>query len=257
MLPPAEQSEKPAALLSSVKVNFIDYSTAVELINNSISLKKKFVINYANAYSIVLANKDEDLKSALNASDLVHLDGIGIWLAAKILFKRKPLCRFNWTDHGNDFLRICAEKKWRIFFLGSTRDVLIKASEKIKRKFPRLQVVGTLNGYEDLNSGTLIEEINSKNPDILYVGMGTPKQEKWIYNNSEKINCKVIQSVGDLFKLFAGEKVRGPEFFRKIGFEWFFRLLSSPKKYTKRYLTGIPVFIGIVIKEYFHRKSSV
>jgi N-acetylglucosaminyldiphosphoundecaprenol N-acetyl-beta-D-mannosaminyltransferase len=253
---PTEQSETPAVLFSSLKVHFIDYSAAVELINNSISLKKKFIINYINAYSVVLANKDEDLKSALNASDLVHPDGIGIWLAAKILFKIRPLCRFNWTDHGDDFLKICEENRWRILFLGSTKDVLIKASEKIKRKFPRLQLVGTLNGYEDLNSETLIEEINSKNPDILYVGMGTPKQEKWIYNNAEKINCRVIQSVGDLFNLFAGEKVRGPKFFRKIGFEWFFRLLSSPKKYSGRYLAGIPCFIIIVLKEYFLRKSQ-
>lgn len=257
MLPPAEQSETSAALFSSVKVNFIDYSAAVELINNSILLKKKFIINYVNAYSVVLADKDENLKTALNSSDLVHPDGIGIWLAAKILFKIRPLHRFNWTDHGDDFLKICGENGWRIFFLGSTRDVLIKASAKIKRKFPQLQLVGTLNGYEDLNSETLIEDINGKNPDILYVGLGTPKQEKWIYNNAEKINCRVIQSVGDLFNLFAGEKVRGPELFRKIGFEWFFRLLSNPKKYFKRYLAGIPVFIGIVIKEYFHRKSSV
>jgi N-acetylglucosaminyldiphosphoundecaprenol N-acetyl-beta-D-mannosaminyltransferase len=252
----AYKSQNPAVLVSSVRVDFAGYNAISEQVERAILLNEKLIINYVNAYSIVLADKDARLKSALNSSDLAHADGTGIWLAAKFLFNLNTAFRFNWTDHGDDFLKLCSEKRWRIFFLGSTSEVLNKAAGNLKKKYPALQLTGTLNGFDDLSSDSLVEDINKKNPDILYVGMGTPKQELWIYKNADKLNCKVIQAVGDLFSLFAGEKKRGPGFLRKIGLEWFFRLLSNPRKYSKRYLICIPKYILIVIRQYFNRKSN-
>ncbi len=234
--------------ISDIKIDYLDYNIIVSLIENTIVQSEKLIINYANAYSIVVAEKDVTFKSSLTASNLVHPDGIGIWLASKILNKNKRPVKFNWTDYGFDFLKICGKKGWKIFFLGSTEKILIRAKKNLKRKYPLLKLMGTANGYEGLDDSGLVDSINRLNVDILYVGLGTPKQETWIYNNASELNCKVIHSVGDLFSLYAGEKTRGSKLFQRIGLEWFFRLLRHPVKYFKRYVIGIPQFFIILTK---------
>jgi len=256
MSPLSEQNSSNATLsIMNIKVHSADFNTIVDLINYTISNKRKIIINYISAYSVVAAEKNTLLNLSLINADLVHPDGIGIWIALKILNKRKSFPRFNWTDCGYKFLEICEEKEWKIFFLGAETKILIKAEKNLKKKYPRLKLVGFLNGYEDLDRDGLVEDINKLNVDILYVGLGTPKQEIWIYNNARRLNCKVIQSVGDLFNLFAEKKIRGPKLFQKIGFEWLFRLLSNPRKYSKRYIIGISRFVIILMKEIFEKKN--
>jgi len=253
----SEQLNSAASFfITGIKVDFTNYDTIVDLIDNAIKQEEKFIINYVNAYSIVVLNKDDDFRTSLKASNLIHSDGVGIWLALKILHKWKSPVRFNWTDCSFNFLRTCEEKEWKIFFLGSTEKVLKKAKGNLRKKFPHLKLMGSLNGYERLNDKSLVETINRLNVDILYVGLGTPKQEIWIYNNAPNLNCKVIQSVGDLFNLFAEKKIRGPKLFQKIGLEWFFRLLRHPVKYFNRYTIGIPRFFIILIKEFLNKKSG-
>jgi N-acetylglucosaminyldiphosphoundecaprenol N-acetyl-beta-D-mannosaminyltransferase len=236
-----------------LKINLADFNSITALISEAIHKKNRIKINYVNAYSIVIANKNKAFKNSLLNTNIVHADGTGIWLARKILFKDRLIKRFNWTDCGYDFLKLCEEKQWTIFFLGSTDDIQIKAKKNLKEKYPALKLEGSFNGYGDLNRKSLIEEINKLNVDILYVGLGTPKQEIWINENFSKLNCKVIQAVGDLFSLFAEEKVRGPKIFQKIGLEWLFRLIRHPGKYFHRYVIGIPVFIFKILNQYMKK----
>jgi N-acetylglucosaminyldiphosphoundecaprenol N-acetyl-beta-D-mannosaminyltransferase len=243
-------------LFAGIRIHCVDFNSITRIVKSSIEQDVKVKIIYANAYSIVVAKKNELFKSSLVSADLVHPDGIGIWLGFKILYRSKSLLKFNWTDCGFDFLKTCEENQWTIFFLGSTNDILMKARENLKKKYPRLKLLGSLNGYESVDSIETIKLINNLNVDILYVGLGTPKQEIWINDNAQKLNCKVIQAVGDLFSLYAEEKKRGPKFFQQVGLEWFFRLLGNPIKYARRYLLGIPHFFIIVIKEYFNKKSN-
>lgn len=241
--------------IADVKIDLVDFNSITSLISDTIHWKKRIKINYVNAYSIVIASKNEALKNSLLNKDIVHADGTGVWLAGKFLFKNRLIKRFNWTDCGYDFLKICENKQWTIFFLGSTESTLAKAKKNLNARYSSLQLKGTLNGFDDLNRESLIEEINKSNVDILYVGLGTPKQEIWINENFGKLNCKVVQAVGDLFNLFAEEKVRGPKFFQKIGLEWLFRLIRYPGKYFQRYVFGIPQFVFLVTKELLNRKS--
>jgi len=93
----------------------------------------------------------------------------------------------------------------------------------------------------------VIDKINTSGSDILIIGLSCPVQEKWMHKNKDKVNCKVILAVGDGIKVFSGDKIRGPAFMRKFGFEWLVRMFTEPGKNFRRYLLGIPVFIRRVI----------
>jgi len=227
-------------------------NTDIEMITEriSVAIEKRFrmVINYANAYSVWIAENDDGFGEILSHADLIHPDGTGVWLASRLL--RSPIeNRFNFTDSVFEYLKICQDKNWSLFFLGSTDEVLKEAKINLAHKFPRLKIIETRNGYSDLENPLLIDRINKSGADILWVGLGTPLQEKWIGEHCEKLKCPVIQSVGDILSHLAGTKVRGPELMRSVGFEWLVRLISNPLKFFKRYVIGIPAFFIIIARQ--------
>ena len=130
-----------------------------------------------------------------------------------------------------------------LFLFGDTDSTL----ELVKYSNKNLRIVGVYNGFVYSNND-LIEQINSKSPDILIVGLGCPKQERWISENKTKVNVKILLAVGDGIKVFAGTKIRGHLLFRKLGLEWFVRLINHPLLYWMRYIIGIPLFIFRVLK---------
>jgi N-acetylglucosaminyldiphosphoundecaprenol N-acetyl-beta-D-mannosaminyltransferase len=235
--------------IMGIKVSDVDYGIMEKLIDDAIKERRQIAIAYASANILNLSQQNPDLRRMLNESEIVYPDGVGVWMASKIIDKKGLKHPFNWTDCGYKFLEVCCEKKWRIFFLGATTDIQAKARAAIEERFPNLIIAGMKNGFDDVESEEIVEYINSTRPDIIWVGMSAPKQELWIEKNREKLNCYVVQTVGDIFTMFAGEKKRGPEFMQKLGLEWFFRLLHQPDKYFKRYVFGIPQFILNVMKQ--------
>ncbi len=240
--------------ISGVGVADVDYEIMEKFIASAIGERRKIAITYASANIINLSQKNAALRRMLNESDIVHPDGIGVWMASKILDKKGLRARFNWTDCGYKFLETCCKENWSIFFLGATTESLEKARGQIEARFPKLRIAGMKNGFDDVESEDIVEYINSTKPDIVWVGMSAPKQEIWIQKNRKALDCYVVQSVGDIFSLFAGEKIRGPEFLQKLGLEWFFRLLYQPERYFKRYTFGIPQFIFNVLKQKLKKK---
>lgn len=238
-----------AVKLFGIDVSFLNYDEYLHLLKEGLNERKQIIINYCNANTVRLVNKNQKLLSIFSNSSIIHADGIGIYLAAKLLCKQK-IRRFNWTDYANLFLEECSANGWSIFFLGSDEKTLEKMKYNLKVKYPNLNVTGSLNGYDDVNKNA-VEIINQSSPDILWVGMGTPKQEQWIIDNYKNLNSIIIQSVGGLFDFLAGSRLRGPEIIRKIGFEWLFRVLQHPTKYFDRYILGIPVFFYLLTKEKF------
>ena len=159
--------------------------------------------------------------------------------------------RFNWTDNSSNYLKYCETQGYSVYFIGGTTEIIDKAVANISKQFPRLTIAGWNNGYEDLYNTDIINKVNSISPNIVWVGLGSPRQELWIAENTPKLNFNVIQAVGDIFSYYAGTKRRGPKIIRKIGLEWFIRLIYNPTIYWKRYLLGIPKFIFIILKERF------
>ncbi len=234
-----------------VSVDFADiaYRGIEEHISNAIRHRRKTTIAYATAHIVNLAKEDETFCKALAETDIVHPEGNGVWLASKILYEDGFSERFNWTDHAELLLRKCASEQWTIFFLGSTTEHLHMATERIRNKIPNLKIVGMKNGFDDIESGDLIDSINAVHPDILWVAMGSPKQNLWMQLHRHELNCYVIQAIGDAITLLAGVKRRGPKYLQFLGLEWFVRLFFNPIKLFSRYVVGNPVFIARVINQ--------
>ncbi len=135
------------------------------------------------------------------------------------------------------------KRNWSFFFFGHDNDTL----EKIHTVYPDLNIKGFSEGY-NFDTESVVNQINNSKINILVAGLGFPKQEKWIYENKNKINANVIIAVGDGIKVFSGTKVRGSVILRKIGLEWFVRMITNPAKYWRRYLIGNPVFLYRIIK---------
>ena len=209
-----------------IKVNEITFQQLLSIIENAINLKGKIKICYTNPHLVRISRKEKNLKNILNDFDINHIDGTGLTIAFRLLDNKK-IPRFNWTDYAFEFLSECEKKEWSIFFLGGDKVTVSRVVHKVIQSFPRLKVAGILNGYNELTDDT-VSIINQSSADILWVGLGSSKQEMWAAKNFEKLNCNIVQCVGDIFTHLAGNRLRGSEFLRNLGLEWFFRLVQNP-----------------------------
>lgn len=236
--------------INGINIDILNYSQLSEDIKDAIVRGSQKTIAYSNANSINLSytkhppDKFKSLKDSLNRFDINHPDGIGIYIASKILFGKSGLNeRFTGSDLYPLLVNDAIKNKWKVFFFGHDDETLIK----INSNLPGLAIAGIQNGFE-YDDKELITKINTANTDILIIGLGTPRQEYWVSKYKNKLNCKVILCVGDGIKVFAGNKKRAPEFMRKTGLEWLARFAQNPLKYFKRYFLGNPLFLYRIIR---------
>jgi len=229
-------------------IDIVNNADLISIITDEINQNGKKVISYLTAASLNKVNCSiSGNKSIFQDIDIVHPDGIGIYLASKFLYGKYGLKeRTTGSDFYPHLITSGVKNGWRFFFFGDTEETL----EKIRKNSRQLKIVGIQNGYT-YNNIDLINEICKTQPDILVVGLGCPLQEEWIVKNKNNIKVKIIIAVGDGIKVFAGIKKRGPAIVQKLGLEWVIRLFLEPGKYWKRYIIGIPLFIYRVIKYKF------
>ena len=228
----------------SVKVSLIDYEKLKSVIIETINNKTKIFITYTTANTLNLIYQYEGLKNIFNKFDIIHPDGIGVYLSSKFIYGKNGFKnRFTGSDFYPVLIEAGIKNKWSFFLFGDTEKTLLEAIKKNNT----LNICGYQNGYDYIEE-KLVEKINSSTPDILIVGLGCPKQEELVFKYKDQINAKIILAVGDGIKVFAGTKRRGANFLRLLGFEWFVRLITNPKKYWKRYILGIPLFVIRIIK---------
>lgn len=206
-----------------------------------------------NAQHLVTLQKDEAFQKIYRHAFLVVPDGVPLLWAAKFL--KTPLNgRVNGTDL---FERLCAvapEKDLRIFLLGGRPGAADEAAKLLQNRHPGLNIVGTYcppYGFEkDATELSKINEIiKETTPQLLFVGLGAPKQEKWIYSNYQELKVPVSLGIGVSFELVAGTVQRAPKWMQKTGLEWFFRLLVEPRRLWKRYVFGNSLFLWLVLKQ--------
>lgn len=227
-----------------VNIDDITMGIAVEKIVKFLEQDKNHIICTPNAEIMMKSYKDEKLKEILNNSDMVVADGAGVVLASKIL--GCPLKeRIAGYDLVQNILKLKLEKKIRIYLLGGSPNVAKKAIEK-NSNLEGIEFVGEHHGYfTKSQDDEIIEEINKLNVDILLVGLGAPKQEKWIYENKDKLNVKICIGVGGSFDVMAGNVKRAPKFFQEHGLEWFYRLCKQPQRIIR--MIDLPLFILLVM----------
>lgn len=213
-----------------------------------------------NTEIVMECRKNDKLKDILNRGDIVIPDGIGLIYASKI--KKKGLTeRVTGCDVSLDILDIANTEGYSLFLLGGNPGVSEEASEKIKKNYPNIKLVGTHDGYfkgtHTGNSGdseelAVIDQIIKSKADILFVGLGAPKQELWIDENKDKLNCRIIIGNGGTIDILAERVNRAPEIYQRLGLEWLYRLSKDPRR-IKRQLV-IPVFILTIL---FSREETV
>ena len=239
-------------IIQNINLTTLTINNLLEQIKQTINKGNKCKITYFNVNSFNSSFNNNNIKNFYINFNIVHPDGIGIFLASRFLHGKSGLSeRINGSDLYEHLLTVASENKWKIFLFGDTDETL----NKVSTHCPDLVITGKCNGY-NYDESELIDEINISETEILIVGLGSPKQEEWIIKNKDSIKANVVIAVGDGIKVFAGTKKRGPKFIQKIGLEWFVRFLYEPKRLWKRYIIGIPLFIFRVIKIKFTQNHT-
>ena len=208
-------------------------------------------VMYVNAHVVNQSRTTAGLSEALKRADLVYCDGYGVRLAARALSLPVPH-RMTGADWIWDLANLCELAGQSIYLLGSEPPVAREAAARLKRFYPRLDVVGAHHGFFDVGSPhneRVIEHINEHPARIVLVGMGTPKQELWVDRYADQLDGAVVWTVGALFDYVSGHTPRAPRWLSDNGFEWIFRLAIEPQRMWRRYLLGNPVFLSRVLTE--------
>ncbi len=215
----------------------------------------KTLINTINAHSYNTAQKDDLFAEALTKGDYLIPDGASIVKACQwVDAKSKPSERIAGWDLFEFEMGRLNEKGGRVMFMGSSEKVLALIKEKTASVYPNLEVVTYSPPYKpefsDEDNKKIIQAINEANPDLLWIGMTAPKQEKWTYSHWKEldIHCHV-GTIGAVFDFFAGTSQRAPLWWQEHSLEWLYRLVKEPKRMWRRYVIGNPLFIWNVLKE--------
>jgi len=220
--------------------------------------KKRRVFVCANPHSLVEAKHDVKFQRAIHGADLITPDGVGIIIASKVL---GGSIRERVT--GSDIFwglsaRLNKTGGKSYFFLGSTDETLAAIKNKLAVEYPHIRFAGSYSPpykpeFSKEDSQKMIEAVNAVRPDVLWVGMTAPKQEKWIHQHRDRLDVKFIGAVGAVFDFYIGRVKRSHPLFQKIGLEWLPRLLQRPKLLWKRLLVSAPRFLVFVLVQRFKR----
>lgn len=200
-----------------------------------------------NPEIVMEARTDGELREILKKADMVVPDGIGVVWASKYSEKRLPE-RVAGYDLTQRLMRDLAGTEETFYFFGGAPGVAAAAARKMRKDYPGLKIVGVHNGYfDEKEEKKILEDIKKHSPSILLVGLGAPKQEKWIAEHMRQTGAKLCIGVGGCFDVMSGNVKRAPKVFRRLGLEWFYRLITQPKRW--RRMLRLPVFALTVLKE--------
>lgn len=228
-----------------VKIDNVTINSATERILEMAKSDRNHAVFTPNSEIVYAAYKDSEFCSLLNSADMLTPDGIGIVYASKIL--KRPLTeRAGGYDIACTLIERIADSGERLYLFGGKPQVAEKAAENLRAKYPFINIVGTRNGYfSPEEEDSIIADINESGADILFVCLGSPMQEKWIFKNRERLSCRVMMGIGGSLDVFAGVAERAPESWQKLGLEWLYRLKKEPKRFWR--MLALPKFAFMVL----------
>lgn len=244
-------------------VNFdnYDFSDLLGFIDESIRRQNHSYIVTCNVDHLIKLRKDAEFQQVYASAGAIVADGMPIVWASKML--RKPLkMKVSGSDLFGKLGKAFESRRYRLFFLGSASGVPERAMRNLKRSFPDMNIVGCYSpsyGFEakEEENRRIVQMLIDTRPDIVFVGVGAPKQEKWIYRHYLEYRVPVSIGVGATFDFISGSVKRAPRLLQRTGFEWCWRLAQEPKRLWKRYLVHDSRFLVMVLKEMVKaRKSS-
>jgi N-acetylglucosaminyldiphosphoundecaprenol N-acetyl-beta-D-mannosaminyltransferase len=221
----------------------------------------KILINTINAHSFNVAQNDELFAEALRGGDYLIPDGASVIKACKLLeAKSQPKERIaGWDLFSFEMDRLEGRSKkeeirGKVMFMGSSEKVLSLVKEKAAVDYPHLEVVTYSPPYKpdfsEEDNAAIIKAINEADPDLLWIGMTAPKQEKWTYQHWDELNIHChVGTIGAVFDFYARTAKRAPQWWQEHSLEWLYRLIKEPKRMWRRYIIGNPLFLWNIAKE--------
>lgn len=240
-----------------MNVNVTSIDDVIAKINYWIADKQGRYVCVSNVHMCMEVFDNESYESVVNGADMTVPDGKPILWALKASGYHESR-QVRGQDLTLEIFRDAEKKNYKIGFFGSTKTILDKISEKIIQDFPNLDIVfafsppfGTVDAKQEAE---YINMINRSGVDVLFIGLGCPKQEIWMYKHKEFLKCTMI-GVGAAFDFIAGNKKHAPKWMQNVGLEWLFRLNSEPRRLWKRYLKHNPRFVLYLMLQLFINKK--
>ncbi|HET7627064.1 MAG TPA: WecB/TagA/CpsF family glycosyltransferase [Bacillales bacterium] len=235
-------------------MNFIntDMEQLVDHLDGRLAQSENIFLVTANTEIVMHARKNRDYYSIVDTADLVTPDGVGVVIGSKII--GNPIQqRLTGFDLMMQLLSLCCEKQYTVYFLGASPEVIERAVERVKREQPDLEIAGYHHGYFNGEEEAIAFEIRKCEPDIVFVGLGVPKQEQWIAKYRKLFKKGLFIGVGGSFDVLAGEVRRAPVAWQKLNIEWLYRLIQRPSRWKR--MTVLPIFLLKTVKARVLRKN--
>lgn len=235
-----------------VPVDLVTMESTLDCVRAMLQDNSTHMILAVNPEKVIAAQRNPDLLQVLEDASLVIPDGIGVVAAARILGKGR-MQRVPGADLMPAICDLAAQERHSVFLLGAKPEIVERAAVILQQRYPGLKVAGTQHGYvPESQVDELIETINASAADVLFVGLGSPRQELWMARYNERLDVKICQGVGGTFDAICGHPPRAPRVIQKLHLEWFYRLITQPQRLVRQ--TSLPRFVLQVVREAAFRK---
>lgn len=250
----------PKIEIFGVQIDAIRLEDLLAALDGTIASGSRALVSHVNVTGLNLAYEQAWLRNFYNTCDWVFCDGMGVLLGARLLGNGIPE-RFTLADWVWSLAEMSSRNGYSLYLLGNPPGVAQRAASVLQSRFPELQIAGTHHGFfnkdsENRENQAVLEGINTACPDILLVGFGMPLQERWLGENWPQLNVRAAITCGALFEYLSGDLPRGPRWMTENYLEWLARILISPRRYARRYLRDIPLFLFRILKQKIGRLEN-
>lgn len=248
-------------VLFGLRFNALTLDQAAEAIVRAAKNKRKGLVVTPNVDHVVMLQTDTEMRSIYERASFVFADGMPVVWLSRLIGKPGLPMRVTGADLLPETCKRAAETGLTLLFMGGQPGIADRAAERLKAEFPGLQVIGSYcppMGFEKNAAETshMVELCNRLRPDILCLGVGTPKQEKWAAAQLEKLSVGPILCIGAALDFAAGNIKRAPRWVQRSGLEWLWRLSNEPRRLWKRYLMRDSEFLLLAGREILHARSN-
>jgi len=241
----ARKEKKPVTVdILGVSFSTLDFAETVQHLAEVIKQKRVYHVVTANPEIVMAARTMPEFAAVLRTVDLITPDGTGIVWAAQYL--NKPVKqRVPGYDLLHALMSEADKHHWRVFLLGASEEINRSAYERLAAQYPGAKLVGRHHGYfRTEEEGAILESIERARPDLLFVGLGAPRQEIWISRHRSRLNVPVMMGIGGSLDVLAGKLKRAPKAWQRLRIEWLYRLLQQPSRW--RRMLALPKFVFAV-----------
>lgn len=246
-------SQWPTRHLFDVRIDAVTTNDVLDAVDHAIAARRRLLITVLNAAKTIHIERDEGLRRAVVGADLILADGMSIVWACRLL--RMPLPeRVTGIDLMSRMLDRAHHHSYRLYLLGAKEEVLAQVRRRIERDYPGIIIAGARNGYYNpADEESIADDVSKSKPDILLVGMSSPRKEKFIAQWGRVMGVPVCHGVGGAFDVLAGKVHRAPRIIQRLGLEWAYRAAQEPRRLLPRYLETNTLFAWKVLNEAVRR----